>query len=102
METGAGRCPSRARVTSGAVLLGGVKAALRWEGTSFALKNAAWTLGDAGGTGTLAVSLAGSSPAFTLEGALHDLPWSEGTLDIDGRLSARGMDIGALANATAE
>ena len=89
-------------LTAGDTPLGSMKAALRWEGATINLRNGVWSLGNASGTGAVAISLAGAAPLFTLNGSVEGLPWDNGTLDLDGFLTTRGMGLDALLAATAE
>ncbi len=82
--------------------LGSFKARLRWNGTAVALRDITWNLDEASGTGALAASLTGAGPQYRLSGAVLDLPWREGSLDVNGNLTAAGTGLGLLASAHME
>ncbi len=79
--------------------LGSLRARLRWNGTAVALRDIVWHLDEASGSGTLAASLTGGGPQYRLTGAVLDLPWRNGSLDVNGNLTAAGTGLNLLASA---
>jgi len=78
--------------------LGEFRAHLVWDGPSIVLSNADCRLGDMHATGKITLSVDQRAPAYHLAGAIENLDYRNGHLDVDGELDTSGTAENLLLN----
>jgi hypothetical protein len=90
------------RLLNGDSPLGAFRAHLVWDGPSLVLSNADCRLGDMHATGKIALSVDQRAPAYHLAGAIENLDYRNGQLDVDGELDTSGLAESLLLNIRSE
>ena len=78
--------------------LGEFRAHLVWDGPSIVLSNADCRLGDMHATGKMTLSVDQRAPAYHLAGAIENLDYRNGQLDVDGELDTSGIAENLILN----
>ena len=91
-----------ASVLNGDSPLGQFQSHMVWEGPQIKFSDVDLRLDPMRAAGDITVSLAKSSPAYRLTGALENLEYRNGQLDVDGELETSGLAEGLLLNVQSE
>jgi hypothetical protein len=78
--------------------LGEFRAHLVWDGPSIVLSNADCRLGDMHATGKMTLNVDQRAPAYHLAGAIENLDYRNGHLDVDGELDTSGTADNLILN----
>jgi hypothetical protein len=78
--------------------LGEFRAHLVWDGPSIVLSNADCRLGDMHATGKITLNVDQRTPTYHLAGAIENLDYRNGHLDVDGELDTSGIAESLILN----
>lgn len=78
--------------------LGEFRAHLVWDGSSIVLSNADCRLGDMHAAGKVTLNVDQRAPSYHLVGAIENLDYRNGQLDVDGQLDATGTAENLILN----
>lgn len=78
------------------------RAKIQWNGTNVILANLGGSIEDAAIAGEAAIDLSGTAPVYSAKGALGQLEYRGGQLDLKGNLVSQGAGEQVVANAKAQ
>ena len=86
------------KLLNGESPIGELRAHVVWDGPAIRLSDFDLQLDDMHAAGTLSVNVATAAPAYTWQGTIENLPYRNGSLDIDGELDTSGIGDSLLLN----